>query len=242
MTNPGPDPNTGSDQLRNFTGRVPLFPLPDAVLFPHGVIQLLVFEPRYRKMVEDSLARDRLIAMALLAPGWEATYESKSAPIHQTVCIGRIASWELLDDGRYQIALEGLARGIVLDEDHSTLPYRVARIELRSDMPSGLSSEQRRRRQRELLVGFQQAAAGCDFDESFHNSLDADLPLGGLCDVIAFSLALGPDVAQAIFEEPDIANRSLMVLGELKHCITSSAENVSETRHNQTFPPPYSLN
>jgi Lon protease-like protein len=225
-----------SDQLRNFTGRVPLFPLPDAVLFPHALLPLMIFEPRYRQMIADVLTSDRLIAMALLEPGWESTYESKTAPIRQTVCIGRIASSELLPDGRYQIDVDGLSRAEVLDEDDSPHPYRIARVELCPEMPAGLSQDQRRRTQRELLVGFQQLAAGCDFDRTFHDSLDADLPLGGLCDVIAYSLPLEPDVAQSILEEPDIASRSMLVLDEMRHCIES------DIGHPSVFPPPYSLN
>ena len=88
MTPYGSDP----EQLRNFTGHVPLFPLPDAVLFPNALLPLMIFEPRYRQMVADALAGDGLIAMALLKPGWEDSYETNSAPIRSTVCIGRIAS------------------------------------------------------------------------------------------------------------------------------------------------------
>ena len=225
-----------SDQLRNFTGRVPLFPLPDAVLFPHALLPLMIFEPRYRQMIADVLDSDRLIAMALLEPGWETTYESKTASIRQTVCIARITSSKLLPDGRYEIVVEGLSRAEVLDEDESSHPYRIARVELCPEMPAGLSQDQRRRTQRELLVGFQQLAAGVDFDRTFHDSLDADLPLGGLCDVIAYSLPLEPDAAQSILEEPDIASRSMLVLDEMRLYIES------DIGHPSTFPPPYSLN
>ena len=56
--------------LENFTGTVRLFPLPNLVLFPNVAQPLHVFEPRYRQLMADSLAADRLIAMALLQPGW----------------------------------------------------------------------------------------------------------------------------------------------------------------------------
>ncbi|MEE3366729.1 MAG: hypothetical protein VX304_13870, partial [Planctomycetota bacterium] len=79
--------------------------------------------------------------------------------------------------------------------------------------------------------------AGCDFDSTFHDSLDTDLPLGGLCDVIAFSLPLEPNTAQSILEETNIAIRALLVLDELKNCLGASG-NVQPS----TFPPPYSLN
>ncbi|MFP6767808.1 MAG: LON peptidase substrate-binding domain-containing protein [Planctomycetaceae bacterium] len=224
------------DQLRDFTGRVPLFPLPDTVLFPHVLLPLVIFEPRYREMVFDALVGDGLIAMALLESGWEETYETKAARIHSMICLSQIKSSELLPDGRYQVVLEGLARGLVLDEETSSRPYRVGRVELCPGMPSTLSSRERLKRQRELLVGFQQLAVGCEFDSVFHNSLDADLPLGGLCDVLAHSMPISPDAAQSILEESDVAVRAELVLDELRSCIGAHAGRPT------SFPPPYSLN
>jgi len=56
-------------------GTIPVFPLPDLVFFPHATLPLHIFEPRYREMTEDALRGDRLIAMALLKPGWERAYD-----------------------------------------------------------------------------------------------------------------------------------------------------------------------
>jgi hypothetical protein len=53
---------------------LPIFPLPNVVLFPNVFLPLHVFEPRYRSMVADALTTDRLIGMALLKPGWEQDY------------------------------------------------------------------------------------------------------------------------------------------------------------------------
>lgn len=228
--------SSSSDSLQDFSGRVPLFPLPDAVLFPHVLMPLMIFEPRYREMVKDVLAGDKLIAMALLEPDWEDTYETKQAAICSTVCVGQISSWECLPDGRYQLVLEGVARAWILSEEPTVKPYRIGHLELCPDEETKLTASERLRRQRELLVGFQQLSVGCEFDNVFHNSLDADLPLGGLCDVLAHSLPLNPDSAQAILEETDVATRSQLVLSELQACIGAN------TQRTQTFPPPYSLN
>ena len=62
-----------------FAGTARLFPLPNLVLFPHVVQPLHIFEPRYRQLMADALADDRLIAMALLRPGWEEDYHRKPA-------------------------------------------------------------------------------------------------------------------------------------------------------------------
>src|SRR5256885_9707642 len=95
--------------LGQFTGAARLFPLPNLVLFPQVVQPLHVFEQRYRQMTADALAGDRLIAMALLRPGWEADYDGRPA-IHPVACLGRVVADQRLDDGRYNLLLRGLAR------------------------------------------------------------------------------------------------------------------------------------
>ena len=76
---------------------VPLFPLPNVVLFPRAVLPLHVFEDRYKAMTADVLTGNRLIAMALLKPGWEKDYYQAPA-IEPVVCVGEILSWEQLPD------------------------------------------------------------------------------------------------------------------------------------------------
>ena len=106
---------------------IPVFPLPDVMLFPNVSRPLHIFEPRYRAMVADALAGDRLIGMVTLEPGYEAEYEGRP-PIFPIGCAGRITEVEELPDGRYLIVLRGLVKFRVLDEDRSR-PYRLARVE-----------------------------------------------------------------------------------------------------------------
>jgi Lon protease-like protein len=68
---------------------IPLFPLPDVVLFPGVTRPLLIFEPRYREMVADALKGNRIIGMVLLRPGFEKDYEGRP-PIHDIGCAGTI--------------------------------------------------------------------------------------------------------------------------------------------------------
>jgi len=110
---------------------LPLFPLPDTVLFPGMPLPLHIFEPRYRKMVTDSLATHRTIGMTLLRPGWEEGYEGSPA-IYPIGCFGSIAQHERLDDGRYNIVLRAQSRFRVLEE-HEGEPYRLATVETLPD-------------------------------------------------------------------------------------------------------------
>ena len=106
---------------------IPIFPLPNVVLFPNVFLPLHIFEPRYRAMVADALKGDRIIGMTLLRPGFEATYEGRP-PVYTTGCAGLITHSEPLPDGRYNIVLRGMEKFQILGED-SSRPYRLAHIE-----------------------------------------------------------------------------------------------------------------
>jgi len=90
-------------------------------------LPLHVFEPRYRKMVEDALASRRTIGMVLLKPGFEGDYQGRP-PIYPLGCSGTIVEEERLRDGRYNIVLLGRSRFRVLAE-HDGEPYRLAAVE-----------------------------------------------------------------------------------------------------------------
>src|SRR3989441_3297261 len=106
---------------------LPLFPLPNVVLFPNVFLPLHIFEPRYREMVADAVASDRMIGMVLLRPGWERDYEGRP-PIYPIGCSGVVTHVERLADGRYNIVLRGMERVRILEED-DLRSYRRARVE-----------------------------------------------------------------------------------------------------------------
>ncbi|MBL9088091.1 MAG: LON peptidase substrate-binding domain-containing protein [Planctomycetia bacterium] len=114
--------------LLEFSGEVPVFPLPSLVLLPDALAPLHIFEDRYRKMVADALEGERLIAMALLQPGWEPQYAG-APPFHERVCVGTIVNHEQLPDGRYRLLLYGLFRAKVVAEISSE-PYRRVAVEV----------------------------------------------------------------------------------------------------------------
>jgi hypothetical protein len=112
---------------------VPVFPLPNVVLFPHAVVPLHVFELRYRTMVRDALAGERLIALALLEPGWESEYHGSPA-FHDLGCLARFEEAEWLPDGCYDLKLLGLSR-VRLGTPVREFPYRAVRVELLPEAP-----------------------------------------------------------------------------------------------------------
>jgi uncharacterized protein len=98
--------------------RVPVFPLAGALLFPGGQLPLHIFEPRYRAMVRDALASDRLIAMV------QPKDADEPPALFEIGCIGRIGACDELDDGRFNIVLEGLSRFRIAREATVETPYR----------------------------------------------------------------------------------------------------------------------
>ena len=123
------------------TRTIPLFPLPGVVLFPGTLLPLHIFEPRYRDMVAHALAGDRIIGMAMLKPGFEG--DEGDSPIHLIGGAGEIIESEELEDGRYNILLEGRFRYQVLDEK-ARGPYRVARVVELETVPFASAEEESR--------------------------------------------------------------------------------------------------
>lgn len=104
--------------------RITIFPLPGAVLYPGLQLPLHIFEPRYRSMVSDALARDRLIGMI------QPQRPQEGAPLFSIGCLGRIGDVEALEDGRFNIVLEGQSRFRILRELDVATPFRQVEAEL----------------------------------------------------------------------------------------------------------------
>src|SRR4029450_1421295 len=97
---------------------LPLFPLPNVVLFPNVFLPLHLFEPRYRQMVSDALAGDRMIGMVLLQPGYEKDYD-RAPSVYDVGCAGLITHVERLNDGRFNLVLRWLARCRLVGEGNT---------------------------------------------------------------------------------------------------------------------------
>ena len=106
---------------------IPLFPLPNLVLFPGVAVPLYIFEPRYREMIADVSDSHGIIGMMLLKGEWERDYYA-NPDTFDIGCAGKISDLVKLPDGRYQIVLEGLSEFRIVRESRDK-SYRQAEVE-----------------------------------------------------------------------------------------------------------------
>lgn len=218
--------------LTNFDGVARLFPLPNLVLFPHAVQGLHIFEPRYRQMTSDALAADELIAMALLREGWEHEYDS-DPEIESVACLGRITDHELLPDGRFNLRVRGLVRVRVVEELRTDKQYRTARVEPIPDVSPGDTQRLvglRRRLAEAVLPRFEPAGPA---HRHLNELFQSDTPLGGLCDLLAYSLPFELPLKQGLLAEPHVDVRAEVLIHALE---------IPKSAKPRKFPPDFSAN
>ncbi|MFK3889439.1 LON peptidase substrate-binding domain-containing protein [Sphingomonas sp. NPDC079357] len=186
------------------TTRLSIFPLPGALLFPQLHLPLHIFEPRYRAMVSDAMARDRRIAMIQPRPDSE---DDDAPDLFEIGCVGRIAEVEALDDGRYNLILQGLSLFRVRRELLVTTPFRQVEAELLPvaadetlSLAARASLEMESRRFAE--------AHGYSVDWKSVGRLDDVSLVNGVAQIAPFDVA----AKQALLEAPDLATRAEMLV------------------------------
>ena len=198
---------------------IPIFPLPNVVLFPNVFLPLHIFEPRYREMVAEALAGDRIIGMTLLRPGWETDYEGRPA-VYSIGCAGLITFSEQHDDGRYNIVLRGMQKFRITGEDHSR-SYRVAAVEAVAEDVTAEDREivRSERRRLEALLVPQPEGRGVD------SKVPPSMSDEDLVNALAQYLDLEPVEKQALLEREGLVARcrSLIDLLEMKVIVSRRA-------------------
>jgi Lon protease-like protein len=193
---------------------VPLFPLPNVVLFPRAVLPLHIFEDRYKTMTARALSGDRRIAMALLKPGWERCYHQKPE-IESVVCVGRILSSERLSDGKYNFLLQGELRAKIVREIPSNAPYRTALLEpLCPTAPFEIDLTNQRQRLVEMFCSgpLEETAVGCQLKQI----LLSPLCTSDAADLIAFNFLDNVALKQSLLAEPDASRRLQRLISTLE--------------------------
>jgi Lon protease-like protein len=198
---------------------IPIFPLPNVVLFPNVFLPLHIFESRYRAMVSDALASDRIIGMVLLQPGFEANYAGRPR-VYPVGCAGVITHSEPLPDGRFNIVLRGLEKFRMTGEDTSR-PYRLAHIEAVPESATDTDCariRQHRQRLEALLAAIEHRRA--------EMRLPSAVPDQDLINALAQYAAFEPIERQALLECDGPLSRCLALI-ELLEMKTMSMRGAS---------------
>lgn len=178
--------------------RLSVFPLPGAVLFPRMHLPLHIFEPRYRSLVQHALASDQRIGMI------QPRTAGDPPLLYDVGCVGKIGHVEALDDGRYNIVLEGLSRFRVLREHQVTTPFRQVEAELiaSDDVHETLGLLERASIEREARRFAD--AHGYAVDWEAVSRLDDEALVNGIAQVAPFDAA----AKQALLEASDLSLRA----------------------------------
>ncbi len=180
--------------------RVPIFPLAGALLLPRAQLPLHIFEPRYRAMVRDALASDGVIAMV------QPKDEAEPPRLFEIGCLGQIVGSEQLDDGRFNIVLEGITRFKIVSEAEVATPYRQVDAD-----PAGFADEL----DPEALASIQRAeieqearryadALGYVVDWDAVSRLDDEMLVNGIVQIAPLDTVS----KQALLEARDLSTRA----------------------------------
>jgi uncharacterized protein len=196
---------------------VPLFPLPNVVLFPKTPMPLYIFEERYRTMIRETLAGNGELVIALMRTGSESTFANVSM-VHEIACLGKIESYEELEDGKYNIVVVGTVRvRIIREVQHS--PYQLVEVEKIDDMVSEERPEDVVRQHNHLgslFAKFTELATGA---KQHAMDIMPQLDFESLVNMVAMTLNLAIDQKQALLEINDPYLRSDVLVPVLQQQI-----------------------
>ncbi|MCX6551072.1 MAG: LON peptidase substrate-binding domain-containing protein [Acidobacteria bacterium] len=199
---------------------IPIFPLPNVVLFPGVFLPLHIFEQRYREMVKDTLAGDRLVGMTLLRPGWDNNADGQP-PVYQVGCVGLISHIEELEDGRYNLVLRGVEKFRIVKEEDLTRAYRRATVDYFEEQMS-VADHEAVRRQRHHIERLLTTVSDAP-DHPFPSNLSDEEVINALSQY----LDLEPIERQALLEQTGVATRcsALIELLEMKAMATGQSDD-----------------
>lgn len=191
---------------------VPVFPLPGVVLFPHAVLPLHIFEPRYRRMTADALASNRLIAMGRLESGAES--ERAGDDIAPLACAGVIEGAVRLPDGRYVMRLRGIARieiiGFVREEPYRTARFR--RLEERNEA-DGPEVEEDKHRLLAACAALRHEAAG---SQGLAAPINESIPFASAVNTLCQTLNMEAAIRHRLLEMDDLLDRCRLLVRSLE--------------------------
>src|SRR4051812_22095994 len=200
---------------------LPIFPLPNCVLLPGGLLPLHVFEPRYRELTKHCLEGHQLMGVARLRPGFEQSYYGRP-PVYERFGVGKIICSEELPDGRFALLLRGVARVQLVGELPSDRAYR--KVEARMLADAVHDRDEAFDHHRRLISLCDRLAEVIDAGGPQLRELARAFDDPGACaDAIAAALVMDTDARQELLEAIDPMVRLQRTLGHVSHMLCELA-------------------
>ncbi len=200
---------------------LPIFPLPNCVLLPGGLLPLHVFEPRYRELTKDCLETHHLMGVARLRPGFESAYYGRP-PVYERFGVGKIICSEELPDGRFALLLRGVARVEIARELPTDRAYRTVEARLLDD--ASCDQVEIKNCQRRLIKLCDRLAEVIDQGGPQLRDLVRSCDSPGECaDAVAAALIMDADARQELLEACDPMVRLQRTLGHVSHLLCELA-------------------
>ncbi|GAB5480315.1 MAG: LON peptidase substrate-binding domain-containing protein [Parasphingorhabdus sp.] len=184
------------------TKRISIFPLAGALLFPGMHLPLHIFEERYRALINDAMARDRQIGMI------QPKTDGDVPQLFDVGCVGKIIDIEAMDDGRFNIVLEGVSRFRVIEELDASTAFRQVRAEIEenAEQDEVLASAERAALEIESRKFAELQGYQVDWDSI--GRLDDTAFVNGIAQIAPFDAAS----KQALLEIDGLSNRAELII------------------------------
>jgi Lon protease-like protein len=214
-----------AERVRRALPHLPIFPLPGAVLLPHALVPLHIFEPRYRKMTRDCEEGHKAMALANI-PDEDAAGE-KPPRVLPVVGVGILSRVDRLPDGRFNIVLRGAGRARIAEELKSGEPYRLVRAEpLVASLPMSPRVATVAEGLKRLVLALAAAQRSPEAQALVQLAARAHDP-GDLADVVAGAVIHAPRERQAVLEAVEILPRLELATQAAAAALAQTASNAS---------------
>lgn len=211
---PPPESSASERLFSEALGRLPMFPLPGVVLFPHALLPLHIFEERYKKMARDLLASHRHLSIALLESPADAM-RTDNPPVRPIMGVGEVVMAHELPDGRFNLVVRGRARIELQRELPSDEPYRLIAGAVRQDLPVSSPSELTDADQSLRALVVRLADNIPEGGELLRQVVASQATPPELADVLAAALVVDVHKRQRLLENRDLMKRIERVTAEV---------------------------
>ena len=200
---------------------IPLFPLPNLVLFPHVLVPLHIFEERYKVMINNCIDRDEVFGVVLLRSGAETESEDT---IHRLGVTARVVRVERLENGRMNILTEGESRFRIRRLTHQE-PFWMGTVDLFDDIDTPHSVESLYDEVAELYRKLEELGAKLGSSDE----ADAALPESAidLSYMISYVLEIESDEKQKLLEMTSTAERLRALVAHLNDAIVKLEQQIA---------------